>query len=194
MKQYSFLEEFVIPITKEKESHIYKDTVYHSSSIKMSIIKGECTLNSFKRYGTGVVFVSPWKYVSAPYIIDQFLVLNLVCKKNQNIKKNNIKKFSLFNSKINDILSSLSEKQLQTTYPKKWFADMYIEDKDGNQIEFKSFHHNFTGYIHYIDYKKYKDVSYQDHPAPFEFAIKGNVKPFKIEKITIDILINCWKD
>lgn len=155
MKKYSFLAESYIPITKEKESHILNDIVYHSSSIKMSVIKGKETKNALSRFGFGVVFVSPYKYLSSCFIIDQFIIKDLICKK-YNIKDSDVNKFSCFADTMKKKISSLSEKQLQTTYPKYYIVDTRLEDKNGKLIQFKDFKDTFTGYIHYIDYRQFE--------------------------------------
>jgi curved DNA-binding protein CbpA len=59
-------------------------------------------------------------------------------------------------------------------------------------IEFKDFKCKLSGYIHYIDYDKYKDKSYFDNYRTQEFVIKGDVKPFKIDKVSMSVNMHYW--
>lgn len=102
-----------------------------------------------------------------------------------------IKLYSTLLSK-NKIHPRLKQK-VQTTCAKKTVMYVVVQDKDHNLMEFEDFDMNYTGYIHYIDYNQYKNNSFQDHDYPFEFVVKGNVKPFKVEKINVDFTIKCFR-
>ena len=204
MKQYSFLKE---ALDQTHESVIHKNVVYHGSQTKMSIIKGGFTQDNKQRFGYNCVYVTPYKYCAAHFIFDGDILYNEVIKRNYDIDKEKIKKqfcCGEYQNAIwhyNGFLNKFFEKDLdnkshlkliQNTYPKHIDVWTNIKYQDNKAVQFKDFKCKFTGYIHYIDYDKYKDKSFYDNYRTQEFVIKGNVKPFKIDKITLEANIHYW--
>lgn len=202
MKQYSFLLE---AIDKTKESYILDNVVYHGSQDKMSVIKGNYTQD--KRFGYNCVYVTPFKYGAAHFIFDGDMLYDEVLKRNPDIKDRMKPQYccganqkaiwcyrsAKLKSTLRDHLNDKSFiKKIQTSYPKHSILDVCIKDKQGKAIQFDEFDCKFTGYIHYIDYDKYRDKSFADNDKPYEFVIKGDVKPFKIDKISMTYTLKYW--
>ena len=195
LKQYSFI---IKSIKQDTESYVLNNIVYHGSPDKLSIIKGSKTRKS-KRFNYNCVFVTPFKYMASHFIIEKETVFNEVLKRYPYIKKSFYTigggyPTSYYEQFSNRCKTDKSFKhKAQTTCAKKTVMYVVVQDKDHNFMEFEDFDMNYTGYIHYIDYNQYKDNSFQDHDYPFEFVVKGNVKPFKVEKINVDFTIKCFR-
>ena len=203
MIQYSFITESLNPlsITQDKESYIGDNIVYHGSQNgNMKLIKGSRTHD--RRLGYNCVFVTPFKWSAAHFIFDSKILYNEIIKEYPELKKIKLDKF-IWGFKTNGMRQKLREKvhnpefkkKMQTTYPQKSIVDIFMFDTNKKQILFKYFVRTFTGYIYYIDYNKYKDKAFQDNDIPWEFVIRDNVKPFKVDKISVKFLIKCteWK-
>lgn len=170
-------------ITKDKESHINDDTVYHGSSIKMDIIKGNYTEN--KRFGYDGVFVTPFKFIASHYCVPKIVM--------QNVMENKLKvKISDMRVYLRLKPNSYSDKRLLKDYGLNRTFYLCCFDKDGNVIKYKDFENHFIGYIHYIHYSDYKNKSFQDNDSRYEFYIKGDVKPYKVEKVIYNYKIKFW--
>ena len=192
-------------IDKQKEFCILNNIVYHGSQDKMSIIKGGYTQD--QRFGYGCVYVTAFKYGAAHFIFDGDILYNEVIKRNPEIQYQMKEHYCCgamqkaswcyrsagLKSMLRDHLNDPAFlRKIQTTYPKRSILDVYITDKKGNPIWFDEFNCNLTGYVHYIDYGQYKEKSFQDNDKPYEFVIKGNVKPFKVDKITVNFTLKYW--
>lgn len=194
MKQYSFLSESLLSITQDKESFISNNIVYHGSQDKMDIIKGNKTND--KRFGYGCVFVTPFKYYAAHFIFDSKILYTEICKRYPEIKKIKLQRmvwgYRTLGLKHMNVKNPSTRKMIETTYPKESVVDVVMKDTNEKPVFFKDFKCEFTGYVHYIDYNEYKDKAFQDNESCYEFVIKGNVKPFKIEKVTVKFLVKYW--
>lgn len=202
MKYYSFLTE---ALDNLHESVILDNVVYHGSQVKMTTIKGGFTQD--KRFGYNCVYVTPFKYGAAHFIFDGDTLFNEVVKRNPEIKDKMKEQFccgayqkAIWCYRSAGLKRALKDhlddpvfmKKIQTTYPKKSILDVHIKDKNGDPIFFKDFNCKLTGYVYYIDYSKYKNKSFFDNDKHYEFVIKGDVKPFKIDKVTVDFTLKYW--
>ena len=194
MKQYSFLQK---SITQDKESYILDNIVYHGSPDMMKNIKGNRT--SDKRFGFNCVFVTAFKWMAGLFIVNSELLYKEIVKRYPEIK-GNVKRIIWcyktigLRTKCGEKLNNPTwKKKMQTTYDKNSIVDVFMWDLKDNPIMFKDFNCDFTGYIYYIDYNKYKDKAYQDNEKPFEFVIRDNVKPFKYEKIKVSFLVKSYE-
>ncbi len=163
------------------------NVVYHGSQKRMTNIEGRETGD--RRFGVEGVFVSSFKYIAAHFLFNSKVLYTEITRRYPNIKKARLARigwgYEFFGAKFKRCLAN----EIATTYPNHSAVDVALVDVNQKPIFFHSFVCDFTGYVHYINYEEYKGLMVCDDDNMFESMIKGNVKPFKVDKLTVKFTV-----